>query len=80
MMQKLALWNMARALLFLPEDFTNNNKNYIINQLRGASESGYPHLKGDPLGLASKEVVGMMDYIFGVIYLLILYRIVREIK
>jgi hypothetical protein len=36
-------------------------------------------LKGS-IGISQREVVCMMDYIFGVVYLLILYRIVREIK
>lgn len=48
--------------------------------IKRTCESGLPHLGRDPLGLAGKDVVHMVEYIMNVIYLVLLYKIVREIK
>ena len=63
---------LARARQLLKVIYNKN--------IKRTCESGLPHHGRDPLGLAGKDVVHMVEYIMNVIYLVLLYKIVREIK
>lgn len=57
-----------------------NGKVLVGQQHTGAVAASHLFRK-DPLGLGvGREVAGMSEYIFGILYLIILYRIVKEIK
>ena len=55
-------------------------KIYAGQQDIGAAAASHLFRK-DPLGLGvGREVADMSEYIFGILYLIIFYRIVKEIK